>query len=314
MISLIPQSIKINFMGARFVCLGLSFILLIGSLVLLGIKGLNYGIDFAGGTLVQAKLERAAPIADMRAELDRKGWAGVVLQEYGAADEILVRVPNVEGETGQDQTMASRLAADLNPVAGQVEIRRVEFVGPQVGDELKRKGLLAILFASLAIGLYIAVRFEWRFAMGALFALVHDVLLTLGMFSLLQKEITLPVLAAFLTVIGYSLNDTVVVFDRIRENMRRLRKSPLVDVMNVSINEVLNRTLVMSVTTLVVLLALFYYGGEVIHDFAFALIIGVVVGTYSSTYSAAPVVLWLEKIGGAMKRDSNHDTDSRYKA
>lgn len=314
MITIIPPSVKINFMGARFVCLVLSVVLLLASAVTLGVKGLNYGIDFAGGTLVQAKLERPTPISDLREQLANANWQGLVLQNYGADDEVLIRVPNVEGVLGQDETMANRLAADLNPVAGQVEIRRVEFVGPQVGDELKRKGLLAILFASLGIGLYIAVRFEWRFAMGALFSLLHDVVLTLGLFSLLQKEMTLSVLAAFLTLIGYSLNDTVVIFDRIRENMRRLRKQPLLDVMNTSINEVFNRTLVMTATTLVVLLALFYYGGEVIHDFAFALIIGVIVGTYSSTYSAAPVVLWLENIGGAMKRETDKDADSRYKA
>jgi preprotein translocase subunit SecF len=225
--------------------------------------------------------------------MQRAGWEGLVIQEYGSPNEILIRMPGDLLDPSQAGSIASDMSEALVPVAGEIEVRRVEYVGPQIGDELKRKGLMAIILSAIAILIYVSVRFEFRFAVGAVVALIHDIVLTVGLFSFTQKEISMPVLAALLTIIGYSLNDTIVVFDRVRENMRKFKKKQLTDVLNLSVNEMLNRTLMMTLTTLVVLIALFVYGGEVIHDFAFALIVGVVVGTYSSTYIAAPVVLWM---------------------
>lgn len=294
---LVPEKTKVDFLKLRFVCIGLSLIILAATLGLLGTKGLNFGIDFAGGTLVQLQTEKAVPVGEIRSEMVRAGYEGLIIQEYGAPTEILIRVPNeVMPEGGGEVTTkaAQEMALAIESKAGEVQIRRVEFVGPQIGEELKRKGLLAIIFSALAILAYISVRFEFRFAVGALAALVHDVMITIGVFSFMQKEISMPVLAAFLTILGYSLNDTIVVFDRVRENMRRYKKKSFVEVLNISINEMLNRTLMMTLTTTVVLLSLFVYGGEVIHDFAFALLIGVIVGTYSSIYIASPIVLWMK--------------------
>lgn len=296
-LKLVPEKTSLNFLGLRFVCIGLSILILAATLGLLTTKGLNFGIDFAGGTLVQLQTEKAVPVGEIRSEMIDAGYEGLIIQEYGSPTEILVRVPNeVMPEGGGEVTTqtANDMARALTDVAGETQVRRVEFVGPQIGEELKQKGLLAIIFSALAILAYVSVRFEFRFAVGALAALVHDVMITIGVFSLVQKEISMPVLAAFLTILGYSLNDTIVVFDRVRENMRRFKKKPFVDVLNISINEMLNRTLMMTLTTAVVLLSLLLYGGEVIHDFAFALLIGVVVGTYSSIYIASPIVLWME--------------------
>lgn len=296
-LKLVPEKTNVNFLGLRFICIGISLLILAGTLGLLLGKGLNYGIDFAGGTLVQMQTEKAVPVGDVREQMIRAGYEGLIIQEYGAPTEILIRVPNEampEGGGEVTTRTAEEMATALSSIAGDVQVRRVEFVGPQIGEELKRKGLLAVIFSALAILAYVSARFEFRFAVGALAALVHDVMITIGVFSFLQKEISMPVLAAFLTILGYSLNDTIVVFDRVRENMRRYKKKSFVEVLNISINEMLNRTLMMTLTTTVVLLALFFYGGEVIHDFAFALLIGVLVGTYSSIYIASPIVLWME--------------------
>lgn len=297
---LVPETTHIKFLRWRYVCAALSLFFIVCTGFLLATKGLNYGIDFAGGTLVQVKTEKTAEISDVRAAMQRAGWDGLVIQQYGV-DEILIRMPGSLEESSAANSMAEKMSAALETVAGKAEVRRVEYVGPQIGGELKKKGLMAILLSALAILIYVSVRFEFRFAVGAVVALIHDVVLTVGLFSFTQKEISMPVLAALLTIIGYSLNDTIVVFDRVRENMRKFKKKKLVDLLDLSVNEMLNRTLMMTLTTLVVLIALFIYGGEVIHDFAFALIVGVVVGTYSSTYIASPVVLWLNnRVSAAM--------------
>ena len=297
LLKLVPANTNINFLGWRFFCVGFSALIFAITLGLLLTKGLNYGIDFAGGTLVQLQTEQAVPIGDIRTQMEQAGYDGLIIQEYGAPTEILVRVPNefmLEGG-GEATTQAAReMAGALESIAGKTEIRRVEFVGPQIGEELKQKGILAILLSALAILIYVSVRFELRFAVGALAALLHDVMITVGVFSFLQKEISLPVLAAFLTILGYSLNDTIVVFDRVRENMRRYKKKSFLEVLNISVNEMLNRTLMMTLTTAAVLISLLIYGGEVIHNFSFALLMGVLVGTYSSIYIAAPIVLWME--------------------
>ena len=301
---LIRPDINIDFIGKRKIAMLVSGLMIIISLGLLATKGLNFGIDFTGGTLVEVKFDKAPQIAEVRAAISPKGYGNAVIQEFGAPDEILIRVQNREGE--KSSVISTAILDGLNEAftADAVEMRRVEFVGPQVGEELTRAGIMAVLIAMFAILLYVTVRFEFRFALGADAALLHDITIVLGLFALTGKEFTLPVIAALLTVIGYSLNDTIVVFDRIRENFaaNRKRKTPEdeVIVVNHSINQTLARTLMTSLTTLLVVAALFFLGGEVIHDFAFALIMGILVGTYSSIYIASPVML---SLAGRFKAD-----------
>jgi preprotein translocase subunit SecF len=292
---LFPDNTSFDFVGKRVVCAIISLALALATVGLLATWGLNYGIDFAGGTLVQIKTERVASISDIRSSLKEGGMEGLVLQQYGAPDEILLRVPGAQDTPEGSMNAAHELERKLEPLVGKVDLRRVEYVGPQVGQELRLKALYAILFSIVAILIYVAMRFEFRFAVGAVIATVHDVVLTVGMLALLQVEISMPVLAAILTIIGYSLNDTIVVFDRVRENMRRFKKMPYTEILNKSVNEMLNRTVMMSLTVVVVLVALLIWGGEVIHDFSFVMLFGVVVGTYSSIYIAAQTVLWLER-------------------
>lgn len=294
MIKLIPDNTSIDFLGKRMVCAFLSAALIVATIGLLLTKGLNYGIDFAGGTLVQIQTANEPEVKTVRSTLSESGFEGFSIQTFdGSKNEFLIRVPVKEGVTSQE--VSQEVVSSLSEIAQGIDVRRVEFVGPQVGDELKKKGLIAILLSLLAILIYISARFEMRYAIGAIAALTHDVLLTVGVFSLLQKEVTLAVLAAVLTIVGYSLNDTIVVFDRVRENLRKYTKKPLLDVLNISVNEMLNRTLMTSITTVVVLLALFFLGGGVIHDFAFTLLFGVLVGTYSSVFIASPVVHGMDK-------------------
>ncbi len=301
---LIRPDINIDFIGKRKTALMISGLMLLASLGLLAFKGMNFGIDFTGGTLVEVKFQQAPEIADVRAALSPKGYGNAVIQEFGSPEEILIRVQNREGE--KSSTISTAILDGLSEkfTADAVEMRRVEFVGPQVGEELTRAGIMAVLIAMFAILLYVTVRFEFRFALGADAALLHDITIVLGLFALTGKEFTLPVIAALLTVIGYSLNDTIVVFDRIRENFAAnlKRKTPEheVTIVNNSINQTLARTLMTSLTTLLVVAALFLLGGEVIHDFAFALIAGILVGTYSSIYIASPVML---SLAGRFKAD-----------
>ena len=295
---LINPELKIDFLGKRKLAMIFSGILLLLSLGLVAGKGLNFGIDFTGGTLVEVRFKEAPAIADVRKALTPAGYGQAIIQEFGAPEEILIRVQN------QDSSDSSRISTDILDALGvglgadNVEMRRVEFVGPQVGEELTQAGIMAVLFAMIAILIYVTFRFKLRFAIGADAALLHDITILVGVFALTGKEFSLPVVAAILTVIGYSLNDTIVVFDRIRENFafNRKKKTPddEVDVVNSSINQTLGRTLMTSVTTLLVVMSLFIFGGEVIHDFAFALIVGIIVGTYSSIYIASPVMLSLE--------------------
>jgi len=294
---LIRPDIHIDFIGVRKIAIAISAVLLLCSVALVGFKGLNFGIDFTGGTLVEVKFTKAVKIADVREGLTPAGYGQAIIQEFGSPEEILIRVQNKANEKSSVISTAILDALGKHFGADSVEMRRVEFVGPQVGDELTRAGIMAVLIAMLAILVYVTIRFELRFALGADAALIHDITMVLGLFALTGKEFSLPVVAALLTVIGYSLNDTIVVFDRIRENLAANRKKKHPDseseVVNNSINQTLSRTLMTSFTTLLVVLALFFLGGEVIHDFAFALIAGIVVGTYSSIYIASPVMMAL---------------------
>ncbi len=289
---LLPTKREFDFMGRRRLAVTLSAVLIAVSLASLVLRGLNFGIDFTGGTLVEVGYEEAPELEAVRRVLAENGFGEAQVQQFGTPRDLLIRLAPREGVKSAE--LSDRVFAALSRAAdGRVELRRVEFVGPQVGDELTEDGALAVLVALMAILMYVAVRFEWRFAVGSVAALVHDVTLTLGFFSITGLEFNLTVLAAVLAVIGYSLNDTIVVFDRIRENFRKIRKGSPEEIINVSLNQTLSRTLVTSLTTLLVLLALFFLGGEIIHNFSLALILGVVVGTYSSIYVASTTALAL---------------------
>ncbi len=285
---------NINFVGKRRYALLGSLILIMAGIVSLVLHGgPRYGIDFAGGTLVQVKFNRPVEFKELREVLREVGFGDAILQPFGERGEFLIRMKKTTGEL---RGVSAKIEEAFKRRFGEeaFEIRRVEMVGPKVGRDLRVKGLKAIIFALIGILIYISWRFEFRFAVGAVAALVHDVLVTVGIFSLTDKEISLPVVAALLTIVGYSLNDTIVVYDRIRENMRRVR-GQLEEIINRSINETLSRTILTSLTTLIVVVVLFALGGGIIRDFAFALIVGVVVGTYSSIYIASPLVISLER-------------------
>jgi preprotein translocase subunit SecF len=285
---------NIDFMGQRKVAFVISIILIVLSIGSLVARGLNFGLDFTGGTLIEVSYPAAPDISDVREHLSDAGMPDAVVQTFGTATDIVVRIPPRDNE---DETNAEISTVVLNAlqegVEGEIVMRRVEFVGPQVGDELTEQGILAVVYALIGIFLYVMMRFQWRFSVGAVTALVHDIIITMGIISLVQIEFDLTVVAALLAVIGYSLNDTIVLFDRIRENFPRLRKASSLEVVNISVNQTLSRTLMTSVTTLLVLIALFIFGGEIIHAFAFTLIVGVVIGTYSSIYVASTTLLEL---------------------
>ncbi len=283
---------NIDFMGQRKLAMLFSGVLIVIALASLLLRGLSFGIDFTGGTLIEVGYEQPVELDAVRKVLAENGFEDAQVQQFGTPRDLLIRLAPREGVKSSE--LSDKVFAALKQAAeGKLELRRVEFVGPQVGDELTEDGALAVLVALMAILMYVAVRFEWRFAVGSVAALVHDVIITLGFFSVTQLEFDLTVLAAVLAVIGYSLNDTIVVFDRIRENFRKIRKGDSEQIINISLNQTLSRTLITSLTTLIVLLALFFLGGEIIHNFSLALILGIVVGTYSSIYVASTTALAL---------------------
>ncbi|MGR8920235.1 MAG: protein translocase subunit SecF [Gammaproteobacteria bacterium] len=276
-----------DFMGKRKLAVGATVILIVVAIGSLATRGLNFGIDFTGGTLVELGYAEAADLGAIRGALEGSAFDGATVQFFGSNRDVLVRLPPADDATAKD------LGNRILEVLPGAEMRRVEFVGPQVGEELTEDGLLALLYALGGILVYIMVRFTLKFSVGAIVATVHDVIITLGLFSVLGLEFDLTVLAAVLAVIGYSLNDTIVVYDRIRENFRRFRKDDPVEVVNRSLNQTLSRTLVTSGTTLIVVVALFVLGGELIHGFATALIMGILIGTYSSIYVASSMIVAL---------------------
>ncbi len=288
---LFAKTTQFDFLGKRRLAMVLSLALLVTSVVSIATRGLNLGLDFTGGTLVEVAYPEAVDLEAVRGRLAEAGFTSPLVQYFGTARDVLIRLAPKEGLNSSE--ISSTVIDALRAAEPGVELRRVEFVGPQVGEELTEDGGLAVLYALLGILVYVTLRFEKRFAVGAVAALIHDVLITVGLFSLFQLPFDLTVLAAILAVIGYSLNDTIVVFDRVRENFRKIRKGSAEEVMNVSINETLSRTLITSLTTLFVLFALFFLGGEVIHGFATALIAGIFVGTYSSIYVASTAALAL---------------------
>ncbi len=289
---LFAKPTRIAFMAKRYHAVIFSGTLILVSLVSFFVRGLALGIDFTGGTVIEVGYAQPVDLSQVRATLKGAGFGDATVQHFGTPRDVLIRLAPREGEDSA-KLSDHAFAALKEAVGGKVELRRVEFVGPQVGDELTEDGGLAILYSLIGILIYVAMRFEYRFAMGSVIALIHDVIITVGFFSLFQIQFDLTVLAAVLAVIGYSLNDTIVVFDRIRENFRKVRKGTVISIIDQSINETLSRTLVTSGTTLLVLIALFLLGGEIIHGFALALILGIVVGTYSSIYVASTAVVML---------------------
>jgi len=283
---------EIDFLGKRKIALIFSSILIICSIASLAINGLKLGIDFTGGTLVELGYKQSADLSVLRKALSEAGFSDATVQHFGTTKDVLIRIKPREGVSNSELSTQVLSAVNKN-TAEPVDLRRVEFVGPQVGDELAEDGGLALLYSMFGILIYVAWRFEYKFSLGSVAALFHDVIITLGFFSMLQMEFDLTVLAAVLAVIGYSLNDTIVVYDRIRENFRSLRKDSSEKIMNISLNQTLSRTLMTSITTALVLIALAVLGGEIIHNFAIALLIGVGIGTYSSIYVASPIVLAL---------------------
>ena len=291
MFELIKADRTIQFMRMAKLAFVLSALLVIMSLASIAIKGVNWGLDFTGGTVIEVGYDKPADLEKIRPLLSAQGFDSAIIQHFGSSRDVLIRIAPRDGVDSQH--LGSQIVTIMKTYDDSAQMRRIEFVGPNVGDELAEQGGLALIAALLCILLYVGVRFEWRLAAGAVLSLAHDVIITLGVFSFLQIEFDLTILAALLTVIGYSLNDTIVVFDRIRENFRRLRIDDASEIMDISLTQTLSRTLITSGTTLMVLVSLFVTGGALIHGFALALLIGIVVGTYSSIYVASAVALRL---------------------
>jgi preprotein translocase subunit SecF len=279
----------INFMRSRKIAAILSVAAIIASIASISFQGLNLGLDFSGGTLIELQYDRAADVEEIRTDLSAQGLPSAMVVYFGSDSDILIRVRDNLG-----QERAEGIARVLSSNSGaEIDIQRVEYVGPQVGEELREDGGLGMVAALLVVMLYVAIRFQYKFSIGAVAALFHDVIITLGLFSIFRWEFDLTVLAALLAIIGYSLNDTIVVFDRIRENFRAIRGETPEDIVNISLSQTISRTLVTSMTTLIVLVVLFLLGGEMIHYFSLALILGIMVGTYSSIFVASNLVLSL---------------------
>ena len=304
-LQLIPTTPKLPFVAMRRAALTLSLFLIVASIGLFAVRGLNLGIDFRGGSLIEIKTDGPADLAGLRARLGDLGLGDVSIQEFGAPDEVLIRVQKQEGD---DSVQQNAIRAVKGTLGDTVEYRRTEVVGPTVGEELMTDGILSVAVALGAIMIYIWFRFEWQFAVGAVIALIHDVITTVGVFALSGMEVNLSTVAAVLTIAGYSINDTVVVYDRVRENLRKYRRMEIGDLLNLSVNETLSRTVVTSVTTLLALLALALLGGEVLTGFSFALIWGVLIGTYSSICVAVPFLLWLDVRRDAPDPDRPEET------
>ncbi|GAA6156954.1 MAG: protein translocase subunit SecF [Alphaproteobacteria bacterium] len=294
-LKLVPDDTHIPFLGMRFIALAVSSAMVLGSIAMVIIFGLNFGIDFRGGTMIEIGTEEPADIADLRNRLGGLGLGEVQIQEFGAPTDVLIRIETQPGGEGAQRGAIQTVRDELGDT---VEYRRVEVVGPTVSGELIEAGVLAIILAVGMMLVYIWFRFEWQFSVGAVVALVHDVVITLGLFAVLQLEFNLSIIAALLTIVGYSMNDTVVVYDRVREKLRKYKRMPLIELLDLAVNKTLSRTVMTSVTTLLALLSLYIFGGEVIRGFTFAMIWGIIIGTYSSIFVAAPLLLWL-----GVKRD-----------
>ncbi len=290
-IDFFPHDLRLNFMRFKDLCFFLSIALMAVSLGLIFFRGFNYGVDFKGGAMIEVQSKQGpADLADLRAKIGDLGLGDVQIQSFGAPEDVLIRIEEQPGGEQAQQDAVKKVQAVLGETFDQ---RRVEIVGPAVSSELRRTGTIAIIAALMAIVVYVWFRFEWQFAVGTIFSLAHDVLVTAGIFSLFQMEFDLAIVAALLTILGYSVNDTVVVSDRIRENLRKYKRMNLTDLLNLSINETLSRTILTGVTTIAVLIALYILGGAVMQNFTFAMLFGVLIGTYSSIFIGAPILEYL---------------------
>jgi preprotein translocase SecF subunit len=299
LLKLVPDNTNLHFMRWRRVAVALSVLMMVAAVALVAIRGLNFGVDFSGGLMLEVRFAAPAPLDELRRTVNRAGAGEAALQSFGDSRTVAIRLPLPVDERPQAvQERVQKVQAAIRAAHPDADFRRVETVSGKVSGELIRDGAMAILFAMVGISIYIWFRFEWQFGLGAVLALIHDVLATIGVFAFLQMEFNLTTIAALLTIVGYSMNDTVVVFDRIRENLRKFKKMDLGELIDLSINETLARTIMTSATTLIALFALFIFGGEVIRSFTFAMIFGIFVGTYSSIFVAAPIL-----IATGIKRD-----------
>lgn len=295
-IDFFPHDLRLPFMRFKGLCFGLSLLFMAASLALIFTKGFNFGVDFKGGSLVEVRAKSGkADLAGIRDKIGGLGLGDVQIQSFGNDSDVLIRV---EQQPGGEEAQQASLKKVVEALGGDYEQRRIEVVGPAVSSELRTTSIIAVLASVLAIIVYVWFRFEWQFALGVVIALAHDVLITAGIFSLFQLEFDLSIVAALLTILGYSVNDSVVVADRIRENLRKYKKMDINELLNLSINETLSRTILTGVTTIAVLLALYFLGGEVIRNFVFAMLFGVLIGTYSSIFIGAPILDYL-----GIKRD-----------
>ncbi|MCS6986390.1 MAG: protein translocase subunit SecF [Sphingomonadaceae bacterium] len=293
LLKLVPDGTNIPFMRVRNLGFALALAFTLAGILLVAVRGLNFGVDFAGGLMIEARFARPVPLDRLRAEVNGLGFGPGSLQAFGDPRTVAIRLPLPKGDEEAVQRMVKSVQRALVDRYPGVEFRRVETVSGKVSGELIRQAALAVLFAMVGIAIYIWFRFEWQFGVGALVALVHDVAVTLGLFALFRWEFNLSIIAAVLTIVGYSLNDTIVVYDRIRENLRKHRKMDMIPLLDLSLNETLSRTIVTSLTMVIALAALVLFGGQVLFGFSIAMLIGVVVGTFSSLYIGAPILLWL---------------------
>ncbi len=307
LVSLVPVGTKVNFLRFRQIGMGLSLLLCLASAILFTTKGLNYGIDFQGGILVEVRTSGPANIGQIRGQISALGLGNIEIQEFGQSTDVLIRIERQPGGAKEQNQAVEKVK---NTLGSDVDYRRIEFVGPKVSGELVEAGVTAVLLALAAMLLYIWFRFEWQFGVGAVVALVHDVLLTIGIFCLLGLEFNLSTVAAILTIAGYSINDTVVVYDRVRENLRKYKVMELTDLLNLSLNDTLSRTLLTSITTLLALFILYFFGGEVLKGFSFAMIWGVLVGTYSSLMVATPLLIQMRLRHSAFSDDDGEEATS----
>jgi len=292
----IKKDLKVNFLNIKNIATIISIIALVSSVFFILFKNLNFGIDFKGGTLIEIKKDHDLTISNIRSQLSDLGLGDIQIQTFGSADVVLIRIENSSGLiSNSDMNSINIIKTNLG---SKIEIQRTEIVGPKVSSELVQKGLMAIIVAVILMLFYIWVRFEWQFSIGAVIALIHDVIITIGIFSFFQIEFNLSIIAALLTIIGYSMNDTVVVYDRIRENLRKYKSLEIYQLINQSLNETMSRTVLTSFTTLLALFSLYFLGGEVLKGFTLAMIIGVFIGTYSSIFIASQIILYLN-----VKRD-----------
>jgi len=293
LLKLVPDNTNIGFLRWRNVAVGISLLMILGSIVLVGFRGLNFGVDFAGGLMMEVRFENAAKVDALRRTVNAAGEGASSIQTFGDANTVSIRLPLPPGDEAAVQVAVKRIQDAITADSPDAQFRRVETVSGKVSGELIQAGGLAILFAMIGISIYIWLRFEWQFGVGALFALVHDVAITMGFFAITQMEFDLNIVAAVLTIVGYSLNDTIVVYDRVRENLRKYRKMGITEILDLSLNETLPRTIVTSLTMIIALGTLVLFGGTVLFGFSVAMLLGIIIGTYSSIFIAAPILVWL---------------------